>query len=133
MLPPSSKSRASRARRSLPGRSFTAAERGAGVVPPAGPRHAAYNMSGAAPELAAVRMRPEHLALDLTRLEGGRVNMSPARPLAPALARSALAVTITWLCLAAASPGVGAPLKEIGRASCRGRGWVALGAGGCES
>ena len=69
-------------------------------------------MSGAAPELAAVRMRLEHMASDLTRLEGGRVNMSPARPLAPALARSALAVTITWLCLAAASPGVGAPPQE---------------------
>src|SRR5437016_11627658 len=69
-------------------------------------------MSGAAPELAAVRLRPGHMALDLTRLEGGRVNMSPARPLAPALARSALAVTITWLCLAAASPGVGAPPEE---------------------
>ena len=38
--------------------------------------------------------------------------MSPARPLAPALARSALAVTITWLCLAAVSPGVGAPAEE---------------------
>src|SRR5204862_518622 len=69
-------------------------------------------MSGAAPELAAVRMRLEHMASDLTRLEGGRVNMSPARPLAPALARSALAVTITWLCLAAASPRVGAPPEE---------------------
>src|SRR5947207_15886779 len=69
-------------------------------------------MSGAAPELAAVRLRPGHMALDLTRLEGGRVNMSPARPLAPALARSALAVTITWLCLAAARPRVGAPPEE---------------------
>src|SRR5437588_44409 len=69
-------------------------------------------MSGAAPELAAVRMRPEHMPLDLTRLEGDHVNMSPARPLAPALARSALAVTITWLCLAAVSPGVGAPPEE---------------------
>ncbi|TLY84194.1 MAG: hypothetical protein E6K37_09150, partial [Gammaproteobacteria bacterium] len=38
--------------------------------------------------------------------------MSPARPLAPALARSALAVTSTWLCLAAVSPGVGAPAEE---------------------
>src|SRR5437764_8888478 len=69
-------------------------------------------MSGAAPELVAVRMRLEHMPLDLTRLEGGRVNMSPARPLAPALARSALAVTSTWLCLAAVSPGVGAPAEE---------------------
>src|SRR5437870_3324485 len=69
-------------------------------------------MSGAAPGLAAVWMRLEHMPLDLTRLEGGRVNMSPARPLAPALARNARAVTITWLCLAAVSPGVGAPAEE---------------------
>src|SRR2546429_1572126 len=69
-------------------------------------------MSGAAPGLAAVWMRLEHMPWDLTRLEGGRVNMSPARPLAPALARSALAVTSTWLCLAAVSPGVGAPAEE---------------------
>src|SRR5438105_10032166 len=73
-------------------------------------------MSGAAPGLAAVWMRPEHMPLDLTRLEGGRVNMSPARPLAPALARSALAVTSTWLCLAAVSPGVGAPPEEASAA-----------------
>src|SRR2546429_238036 len=57
-------------------------------------------------------MRPDPRPWDGTRRGGGGVNMPPARPLAPALAGRALAVTGTWLCLAAVSPGVGAPAEE---------------------